>query len=120
MPELPAAMVEAAARALHEHDRIEIAGDPLWEALNEDDQDSYRAAVRAGLAAALSTCTIRKEWRYVLEDGETTLWGWGNALLPVDEYLAADPPPDCRKLPVVHRQRRLVIETPPEVSDGQG
>jgi len=45
--------VEPAARALHEHDRLEFIGEPVWERMSEDDRESYRSAVRSILTAAV-------------------------------------------------------------------
>lgn len=49
-------MVEAAARALHEHDRREYINDPPWDGLDEQERESYRIAQRIALAAALGVC----------------------------------------------------------------
>ena len=62
MPDLPPEMVEAAARATHEHDRMESLGEPDFDGLEEADRDSYRDFVRLILAAALSVCEVREEW----------------------------------------------------------
>lgn len=42
--------LEAAARALFEHDRV--ATDQPWDAITDDDRSSYRTAAAAVLAAA--------------------------------------------------------------------
>lgn len=65
---LPGGMVEAAARALHEHDRLEFPNDPLWDGLDDDRRDSYREAVTAVLSAALAI-------RGICGDKATTLIG---------------------------------------------
>jgi hypothetical protein len=51
---IPAEVIEAAAAALHEHDRLEFTGEPPWERLEESDRDSYRKSMAVALAAALS------------------------------------------------------------------
>jgi hypothetical protein len=67
-PELPAAMVERAAQALHEHDQQRFFGDP-WSELDEDARDSYRGDVRAVFAGALEGCEVRHEMGTRIGDG---------------------------------------------------
>lgn len=59
---LPAAMVEAAARALYEHDRVPDHED--FDELQDWDQDSYRDAVKAVLTAALGVCKVEERRDY--------------------------------------------------------
>jgi hypothetical protein len=69
-------MVEAAARALHEHDSVAaLPDDPGWDDLAECDRDSYRTAVAAVLGAALtrSGCRWEHGYRYRRNDGEWSI-----------------------------------------------
>jgi hypothetical protein len=43
-------MVEKAARALYEYERIDALDEPLWDGISEDDRDSYRNYASAALA----------------------------------------------------------------------
>jgi hypothetical protein len=61
---IPAEMVEAAAKALHEHDRLEFTGEKPWERLDESDRDSYRKSMAAALAAALSVGEVERWIEY--------------------------------------------------------
>lgn len=62
-PTVPEAMLEAAAKALHGHDRLD--GEPDWDELQEWDRQSYKAAVAAVLAAALSVCEVREQYGWI-------------------------------------------------------
>lgn len=55
---VPEVMIEAAAEALHQHDRFD--GEPTWDELTEVDRRSYRAAAAPMLAAALAVCDVRE------------------------------------------------------------
>lgn len=69
---LPAAMIETAARALHEHDRLEE--DPDFDDLQPWDQDSYRDSAQVVLAAAFGVCEVRPAWGCRFTDDADTLW----------------------------------------------
>lgn len=69
---IPQAMIDAAARALHfEHNVTEagyLLGSP-WHAETEESRDEYRASAAAILAAAFAECEVREEWRAVIHYG---------------------------------------------------
>lgn len=82
---IPEAMIEAAAKALHEYDRQD--GEPGWDGLEPWDRNSYEMAVTRVLAAVLSLCESHTEWAsehtgdlksfpspYVMETGRDE-WG---------------------------------------------
>lgn len=110
-PQPPAGLVDRAARALWD-----LEFDDDWSQAAPVDREIFTNAALAMLTAALEGCETREEWRYVLENGEATVWGWGKPLLPVAEYLALPPVEDCRVLPVVRREHRFVITTSGEVA----
>lgn len=62
---LPASMIEAAARVLFEELKWEGRE---WEELVRDDDSPdlahWRQLARAVLAAAFTECEVREEWRY--------------------------------------------------------
>jgi hypothetical protein len=105
---LPSTLVEAAARGLHAHDLA--VQEPSWSEMEDYDRDSYRSAVCTTLAAALSTCTVREEWRAKItyEDGGGGHTGWvvrPDLVFGVD-YLTRMNPGARTTV-----ERRLVIET---------
>lgn len=63
---VPAEMVEAAARALHEHDRLETLNEPAWEDIDVGDRASYREAAKAMLIAPFAVCRGHDEWGVAL------------------------------------------------------
>lgn len=108
---LPPAMVEAAARALHEHENqwLDESMAEEWKTLSDLDLDSYRSAARAVLAAALAECEVREEWIAEVDLGhgfEPRPWVYTSEA-GVDAYMRAIVKPK-RKL------CRLVITTKPE------
>lgn len=98
--QIPAVMVEAAAQAVHEHDRYGAGWSRAdWNGLSEVQRDNYRRAERVALAAALALCQVREEWGRDTHSGER-MW------LPSVEVGA---PPLWMAV-----YRRLVITTPAE------
>jgi hypothetical protein len=57
--------VEAAARALFEHDKA--TDDPPWETLKDEDRESYHHAARSTLAAAAPHLITAERNRAALE-----------------------------------------------------
>lgn len=102
-PPIPHAMVEAAARALHEHDRLDVLSEPPWEQLTDDERESYRTVQREALTAALDLCEVREYRRAVVkqDDGSTYTYPWA-----VTDRQGS--------------QRRLAITTPAEPVDTEG
>jgi hypothetical protein len=107
---LPPAMIEAAA------ERLSLEATGYWDGNGEDVRDEYRSLARAVLTAALSTCTIREEWRLdtAYADGNQGYagWAWRQSRQQVesDAQIWRDHYPDA----VVTVEHRLVIETAPE------
>lgn len=113
--EIPAAMVEAAARAVHEHGRLEF-DEPEWEQLTDAARDSYRKAERLALVAALSVCQVRGE-QGVRSVREGDVFGQPGAMWSARSWLAAR----SYSQPGAVLIRRLVITTPAQpVTDNEG
>ena len=74
---LPAAMIEAAARAWFAWFQVDQTVNE-WDQLPPWDQDIYREAAARGLAAALGVCDVREERRTVTskDDGATMVYPW--------------------------------------------
>lgn len=92
---LPAAMVEAAARAHWEWSEGEVPRHERWHHLQEGSREFQRDIARVVLAAALAECEGRTEERLVQPDGTVGPWRLPWA-------------------PLTPTRRRLVITTPPE------
>ena len=132
---LPAGMVEDARNERHEHDaQVSDDGDYGWTwtcnctatgACDDEDEcldDADRHEASAVLAAALSGCTIREEWRAKITDrfGEYVWSDWYVRREEADWWPAVWADLDDANAYVV--ERRLVIETEPAAipQDGTG
>ncbi len=80
--QIPAAMVEAAARAVQDYDGRRFSDGSAWENLAGGERDSYRNAGRVALAAAFEAGEACDEWgvKVSLTTGKVVvLRGWAQA-----------------------------------------
>ena len=83
MTDLPADMVEAAARALYVHQDLLRQAD--WFYLDESQRAVWVNRAKVALAAALATGEVREAWRVVGEYWAATFGDWGPIALDVVE-----------------------------------
>lgn len=113
-PPIPAAMVEAAARALPEME--DLAADTFDE-LSDREQEMCRVTARAMLEAALGVCEVHEEWQATLDEGQGyPCSGWWSMALRPD----ATETFKWAKNPLTQWERRWVYATPAEPVDTDG